>query len=139
MSWMIAVPLLAGHTVPDPCKLIIVPELEEIVGKISKGPNPADPSSGEVSCEYTVAKDSSWLMINLHEGDFGLMRKSFGGKSPVSVPELGKDAFVNESYVDFSAELFARKGDLTLRVGMPKGPGAGDKTRAIARKALPRL
>jgi hypothetical protein len=69
----------------------------------------ADPSSGEVSCEYTVAKDSSWLMINLHEGDFGLMRKSFGGKAPLSAPAVAKDAFLNESYEDFSAELFAKK------------------------------
>jgi len=139
LSWLIVPPLFAGRSVPDPCKLITVAELEAIVGKISMGPKPADPNSGEVSCEYTVAKDSSWLMINLHEGNFDAMRKSFGGKSPVSVPELGKDAFLNESYVDFSAELFVKKGDLALRVSMPKGPAAPDKIKAIAKKALPRL
>ena len=86
-----------------------------------------------------MAKDSSWLMINLHEGNFDLMRKSIGGKSPVPVPELAKDAFLNEDYEDFSAELFAKKGDLTLRVSMPKGPSAGDKIKAIAKKAQARL
>jgi len=86
-----------------------------------------------------VAKDSSWLMINLHESNFDLMRKSIGGKSPVPVPELAKDAFLNESYEDFSAELFVKKGELTLRVSMPKGPSAAGKIKAIAKRALPRL
>lgn len=139
LSWIVALPLFAGRSIPDPCKLVTVAELEVIVGKISMGPKPADPSSGEVSCEYTVAKDSSWLMINLHEGNFDAMRKSFGGKSPVSVSELGKDAFLNESYEEFSAELFAKKGDLTLRVSMPKGVSAADKIKAIAKKAFTRL
>jgi hypothetical protein len=136
---LISSSVFGGRAIPDPCKLITVAELEEIVGKISKGPKPAEPGSEEVSCEYTVAKDSSWLMINLHEGDFELMRKSLGGKAPVAVPELSKQAFLNESYEDFSAELFVKKGDLTLRVSMPKGPSTADKIKAIAKKALPRL
>ena len=136
---LITAPLSAGRAIPDPCKLITLAELEEIVGKISKGPTPPDPSSGEVSCEYTVAKDSSWFMINLHEGNFDDMRKSFGGKSTTSVPEVAKDAFLNEQYSDFSAELFVKKGDLTLRVSMPKGPSAAAKIKAVAKKALPRL
>ena len=138
-SCLMAAPLFAGRAIPDPCKLVTLAELEEIVGKISKGPKPADPSSGEVSCEYTVAKDSSWLMINLHEGNFDLMRKSIGGTSSVPVPEVAKDAFLNENYEDFSAELLAKKGDLALRVSMPKGPLAADKIKAIAKKAFPRL
>jgi len=139
LSCLMAAPLSAGRSIPDPCKLITLAELEEIVGKISKGPTPADPSSGEVSCEYTVAKDSSWFMIDLHEGNFDDMRKRFGGKSPASVPEVAKDAFLNEQYADFSAELFAKKGDLALRVSMPKGPSAAAKIKAVAKKAFPRL
>ncbi len=138
-SCLMAEPLSAGRAIPDPCKVITVAELEEIVGKISKGPTPADPSSGEVSCEYTVAKDSSWFMINFHEGSFDDMRKRFGGKSPASVPEVAKDAFLNEQYSDFSAELFAQKGDLILRVSMPKGPSAAAKIKAVAKKALGRF
>ena len=78
-------------------------------------------------------------MINLHEGNFDLMRKSIGGKSSVPVPDVAKDAFLNENYEDFSAELLAKKGDLALRVSMPKGPLAADKIKAIAKKAFPRL
>lgn len=136
---LMAAPLSAGRAIPDPCKLITLAELEEVVGKISKGPTPSDPSSGEVSCEYTVAKDSSWFMINLHEGSFDDMRKKFGGKSPASVPEVAKDAFLNQQYSDFSAELFTKKGDLILRVSMPKGPSAAAKIKAVAKMILPRL
>jgi hypothetical protein len=49
---LISSSVFAGRAIPDPCKLITVAELEEIVGKIRKGPKPADPGSGEVSCEY---------------------------------------------------------------------------------------
>ena len=110
LSWIVALPLFAGRSIPDPCKLITVAELEVIVGKISMGPKPADPSSGEVSCEYTVAKDSSWLMINLHEGNFDAMRKSFGGKSPVSVSELEKMRSSTRVMKNFPLNSLPKKG-----------------------------
>src|SRR5215813_9815844 len=131
-------PLVAAFPVPDPCKLITVAELEQIVGKLKEGPKPIK-EGGQISCDYTVAKDSSWLDITLHEGNFDQVKKSFGGKNPLHVPELGKDAFVNSNYEDFSAELFVKKGDVVLRVSLPKGPTAVGKIKEIAKKALPRL
>jgi hypothetical protein len=144
LLWLLT--LAAGHPAPlaaapppDPCKLITVAELEPIVGKLKGGPKPGDARAGDISCEFTTAKDAAWIQIRLHEGSFDIMKRSFGGKTPQPVPELGADAFVNGSYEGFSAELFARKGPLVLRVSMPKGPASVDAIKAIARKALPRL
>jgi hypothetical protein len=129
----------AGPTAPDPCTLVTVSELEEIVGKIKEGPKSGDQKSGDLSCLYVTANHSAWIEIRLHEGDFELMKKSFGGKAPAAVPDLGKDSFLNENYQEFSAELFTKKGTLALRVSMAKGPAAREKLTAIAKKALLRL
>lgn len=137
--------LVAGVSaapVPDPGNLITVAELEQIVGKVKEGPKNVECVAPEVSCEYTLAQDSSWIDIGLFPADqatFDRNRKSFEGKSALPVPELGKDAFVNPDYADFSAELFVKKGDLVLRVSMPKGPTAVESIKAIARKALTRM
>jgi hypothetical protein len=133
----------AAPTLPNPCTLITVPELEQIVGEIKGSPKPSSDSPGEVACEYTLAKDSSWIQVGLFPGDesdFERNRKSFGGKGYAAAPDLGKDAFVNSAYMDFSAELFVKKGSVVLRVSMPtKAPSAVDKIKAIARVALPRM
>jgi len=56
----------------------------------------------------------------------------------VALPEFGSDAFVNPDF-EGSADLYAKKGSLILRVSMPKGPQSIDAVKAIARKAMPRL
>jgi hypothetical protein len=45
---------------------------------------------------------------------------------------------VNPDFED-SADLYAKKGSLILRVTMPKGPQSVEAVKAIARKALARL
>jgi hypothetical protein len=56
----------------------------------------------------------------------------------VSLPELGKDSFVNPD-ADGYTELFASKGTLILNVSLPSGPTAVATAKAIAQKALTRL
>ena len=132
-------PLTATDSVPDPCTLITVAEIEAIVGKLKGPPKSGDAKNGDISCEFTVAKDLSWVEIRLHDGSFESIRKRLGGKNPTPLPEFGRDAFLNENFEDLSADLLAKKGDLILRVSIPKGPAAGSQTKAIMRKALPRL
>ena len=95
----------AASTIPDPCKLVTVAEIQQIVGPLS---------------------------------DLAAWKKRNGGKSPLALPEFGSDAFVNPDFED-SADLYAKKGSLILRVTMPKGPQSVEAVKAIARKALPRL
>jgi hypothetical protein len=128
----------AAPAVPDPCKLVTVSELEQIVGPLKGNPKPGDIKAGDISCEYTPAKEPAWISIRLHDGELAYWRSRNGGKNPVSVPELGKEAFINPD-AEGSADLYAKKGTLILRVSMPKGPTAADKVKAIAQKALPRL
>lgn len=128
----------AAPAIPDPCKLITVTELEQIVGRLKGTPRQGDIASGEVSCEYAPVKAPTWINISLHDGDLSFWKKRNGGQNPMSLPEFGKDAFVNADF-EGSADLYAKKGVLILRVTLPKGPTAVDMAKAIARLALPRL
>ncbi len=128
----------ATATVPDPCKLITVAELQAIVGALQGAPKPGDIASGDVSCEYTPVTGPRWIDVRLHDGDLVSWRRRQGGPSPVMLPEFGKDAFANPDDSG-SADVFAQKGALILRVSLPKSPQAVETAKAIARKALPRL
>jgi hypothetical protein len=129
---------LAASAVPDPCKLVTVSELAQIVGPLKGAPRPGDIGAGDVSCEYTPATGPAWIEIRLQEGPLAYWKSRNGGSQPVALPELGKDAFATPD-ADGSAALYAKKADIVLRVSMPRGPAAIDKLKAIARKALPRL
>ena len=128
----------AAPAIPDPCKLITVAEIQQIVGPLDGAPKPTDPASGEIRCSYRPAKGPSYIDISLHEGELSYVKARNGGKNPVSLPEFGNGAFVNPD-ADGSADLYAKKGNLILEVSLPKGPAAVDKAKAIAKKALARL
>jgi len=128
----------ANAAIPDPCKLITVTEMQQIVGPLSGAPRASDPATGQVTCSYEPAKGPSYIDINLHDGELSAWKSRNGGKNPVSLPEFGKDSFVNPDS-DGSTELFAKKGNLILHVSLPSGPTAVATAKAIAKKALTRL
>jgi hypothetical protein len=135
----LALAAMAAPAIPDPCKLVTVPEIQQIVGPLAEPPRATDPASGEITCTYTPAKGPSFIDVTLMDGDLAVWRKRNGGKTPVSLPsQFGKDAFVNPDFEDW-ADLYAKKGNLILRVTMPKGPASVEAVKAIAGKALPRL
>jgi hypothetical protein len=128
----------AAPALPDPCKLITVAEFEQIAGPLKSAPRSGDIASGDLSCEYKPVKAPSWVSVRLQEGDLSYWKKRNGGASPMLLPEFGKDAFLNPDF-EGSADLYAKKGSLVLRVTAPKGPTTLDTLKAVARKALPRL
>jgi len=128
----------AAAAVPDPCKLITVTEIEQIVGPLNGAPRSSDPATGQITCSYEPAKGPSYVDVNLHEGELSAWKSRNGGKSPVSLPEFGKDSFVNPDS-DGSTELFAKKGNLILHVSLPSASTAVAMAKAIAKKALTRL
>ena len=128
----------AAAATPDPCKLITVAELEQIVGPLKGAPQIGDVKAGDLSCSYTPSKGPAWIEVRLHDGELSAWRSRNGGKSAISVPELGKDAFATPD-AEGSADVYAKKGTLILRVSMPKGVSAVDTLKAIAAKALMRL
>ena len=81
-----------------------------------------------MSCEYEPARGPAWISISLHDGELAAWRKRNGGKSPVALPELGKDAFV----------LYRKAGDAML-LGhwylVQPGLGADPGERIVAGKA----
>jgi len=128
----------AAPAPPDPCKLVTVAEMQQIMGPLTGPPTGTDPKSGEISCSYSPAKGPSFVEVTLHDGDLASWKKRNGGKNPVAVPEFGADAFINPDFQDW-ADLYAKKGALVLRVTMPKGAQSMEAVKAIARKALARL
>ncbi|MEQ1516222.1 MAG: hypothetical protein ABL931_07010 [Usitatibacteraceae bacterium] len=143
----VATAILAGGTtfaagaapaIPNPCKLVTQAEMQELVGPLGGAPKATDPSSGEITCSFTPAKGPSFVDISLHDGDIAAWKKRHGGKNPSALPEFGSGAFVNPDFEGY-ADLYAKKGNLILRVTMPKSPKAVDIVKAIATKALPRL
>jgi hypothetical protein len=128
----------AASGIPDPCKLITVAEMQQIVGPLRGAPKASDPSSGEINCSYTPVSGPDFIDVSLQDGDLIAMRRRDSQKDAMSLSEFGKDAFVNPAVNGF-ADLYAKKGNLILRVTLPKGSRAVDTAKAIARKALPRL
>ena len=138
---MLASPVLvamAAPAAPDPCKLITVAEMQQIVGPLKGVPKGTDPKSGEITCTFTPSNGPSFVDVSLHEGDLAAFRRRNGGKNSASLPEFGNDAFVNPDFDDF-ADLYAKKGNVIIRVTMPKGPRSVEAVKAIARTALTRL
>ena len=134
----LAGPVYAGPAIPDPCKLVTLVEMQQIVGPLKGAPEGTDPKSGEISCGYVPSKGPSFVDIALHDGDLATWKKRNGGQNPLALPEFGSDAFVNPDFNNW-ADLYAKKGSVVLRVTMPKGPQSIEAVKAIARKALARM
>lgn len=128
----------ADSAVPDPCKLVTVEEMQQIVGPLDGAPRATDPASGEITCSYTPKDGPSFIDISLHEGDLAYIRQSAAHKDAVSLPQFGKDAFVNPNSMEYT-DLYAKKGDLILQVSLPMGPDAVATAESIAAKAWARL
>lgn len=135
-GWSIAT--AADSSIPDPCTLITVEEMQQIVGPLDGAPSATDPASGEITCTYTPKSGPSFIDISLHDGDLAALKQSPSNKDAVSLPEFGNDAFVNPNAYEYT-DLYAKKGLLILQVSLPMGPEAVATAKAIAAKALARL
>jgi len=124
---------------PDPCKLITLAEIEQIVGPLTEAPRATDPESGENTCTFSPATGPSFVDVSLEENaDLAAWKLRQDGENIVDLTEFGDGAFANSDFHDF-AEVYVQKGSLILRVSVPKGPEAVETVKAITRKALPRL
>jgi len=65
----------AAPAIPDPCKLVTVAEMQQIVGPLKGAPEGTDPKSGEISCGYVPSKGPSFVDIALHDGDLAALKK----------------------------------------------------------------
>jgi hypothetical protein len=128
----------ASAPTPNPCSLVTVAEMQQIVGPLSEPPRATDPSSGENTCTFTPASGPSFIDVTLHEGDLAALRNSASYKNAQALPDFGKDAFVSPNFQDY-ADLYAKKGNLIVRVTLPMGPKSVETAKSIARKALARM
>lgn len=123
---------------PNPCKLVTVLEMQQIVGPLNAAPRATDPSTGEITCTFHPSNGLDFVDISLHDGDLTAWKRRNGGKNPEMTPEFGTGSFVTADFEGFT-ELYAKKGAYVLRVSVPKGTQSVEIVKAVARKTLPRL
>lgn len=128
----------AGTPIPNPCSLVTAAEMQQIVGPLSEKPQATDPASGEITCSFSPASGPRFIDVTLHEGDLAALRNTASYKNALSLPEFGKDAFVSPNFQEY-ADLYAKKGNLIVRVTLPMGPKSVETAKSIARKALARM
>ena len=130
-----AIPADAAAPIPNPCSLVTAAEMQKLVGPLKVPPRATDPATGEITCSFEPATGPSYVDVSLHDGELSAWKASSGGKNPLSLPELGKDAFVNPDPGGYT-DLFAKKGALVLHVSLPTASNAVATAKAIAKLAL---
>ena len=71
---------------PSPCKLVTVPEMQQIVGPLKEAPTATDPSTGETTCTFHPGKGLDFVDISLHDGDLTEWKRRNGGKNAEAAP-----------------------------------------------------
>lgn len=128
----------------DPCTLVSKADVEQIVGKLKTDPKSwRDGRAWFCGYEFANGRDSLNVMLYPASGLDRIRqelkdRQELNNVQPLN--NLGFDAFIYHStrYID-EMQLFARKGSVTLEVTLTQSPGADERVKSIARKALSRL
>lgn len=138
VSCALAAGIAASQGAPsiDPCTLVTVADVEAIVGKL-KGPPRSETEERTRSCNFTFT-GSDEMEIWVYPAD-GLDRARRLNKDLAAVTDVGAEAYMRrDASIDW-IELYARKGAVSIQVTMKNAPGATDKVKALARKALAKL
>jgi hypothetical protein len=135
---------LAADPTTDPCSLLTADEVQQAIGKLK-----AVPKQGVAdrlrTCDYVLAEDDSvalsiWLMPAV-----GLDRARKEYPELQAVTGLGTETYIHHNARLDETELFARKGNATLRMSVPTPEGDADergdvaRVKVLARRAIARL
>jgi hypothetical protein len=126
-----------GPPAIDPCMLVTRAEAEQVIGKLKADPKPQTQERVKI-CEYQPASGTDSLEIWVFP-ESGLERARDQYKDLKPVTDLGQPAFMRRNPDVDWLELFTRKGAVTVEVTMKAAPGAEEKVRSLARKALSRM
>ena len=135
-STLVATPGLAG--MPAPCDLLIIAEIEQVVGAL-KGPPTADKEGAVSWCNYEFANGKDALEVWVFPSE-AIGRSKTISKNPVTVKGLGEEAFMDRGmHVLNYVNLYVKKGGTTINLAMQETAGDEEKLKALAQKALGRF
>lgn len=129
---------IAAQEDVDPCGLLTVAEVEQVIGKV-KG-QPAGGKEGRASwCNYEFANGKDAMEVFVFPAE-GIDRGREASKKPVTVKGIGDDAFMDRGMhgIDY-VNLFIKKKDVTVKLSLKESAGDEDKLKALAQKAVARF
>ncbi len=131
-------PTLAAPPAVDPCKLLTLAEVEQVVGKVNGITKPYD-DSGIPTCEYELANSKGQFTVWIFPVD-GVDRARKLAKQQTPIKGLGDDALMaHKMHRLDNTDLFIKKGGTTIRLPLNESPGDEEKLKAFGQKALGRL
>lgn len=140
ISW-IAIPLTAATAMAappavDPCTVVTVTELEQVIGKL-KGAPTKEGEGGVCNYEFANGKDEFSVAV-FPPGGFEFERKR--SKKPIPIKGLGDDAFLDRGMHDIPyANLYVKKKTATVELSIKETAGDEDKLKTLAQKAVGRF
>lgn len=135
-SALVAVPSLAES--PNPCSLLTMAEVEQVVGKLKGAPTSETLGHG-VRCGYDFADEKNEFEIWTSGASWSkALHKD--AKQPVMVSGLGDEAFMDRGKVEpEDVDLYIRKGATLIVLMTRKSPGDEEKLKTLGKKAVGRL
>ena len=129
---------LAEPPAVDPCQVMTIAEIEQVIGKV-KGKPTGDKEGDAAWCNYEFANGKNAMEVWVFPAD-AINRGRKVSKNPVAVKGLGDDAFMDRGMhgLDY-VNLFIKKGTVTVKLSLKETAGDEDKLKALARTALNRF
>ena len=135
-SALAAIPTLAES--PNPCSLLTISEVEQVVGKLERAPTSETLGHG-VRCGYDFADEKNEFEI-WTSGASWWKALHKDAKQPVMVSGLGDEAFMDRGKVDpEDVDLYIRKGATLIVLMTRKSPGDEENLKTLGKKAVGRL
>lgn len=118
----------------DSCSLITRGELEPVFGSLRADGQSDRGIHGEHRCRFTNT-EGQWLKFSFYASERWELEKSIVSEQhPVSIPDLGKEAFRVKQGTD--SVVYVRKGNVILETSCSCGL---DKAEQAARRAITRM
>lgn len=122
----------------DPCKVVTIAEVEQVVGQLRGAPK-SYMEGAAAWCNYEFADDKNAFEVWVFPAD-GIDRARKQAKQQTAVKGLGDDAFLTRGMhgLDY-ADLFIKKGAVTVKLSLKEIPGDEGKLKKLAATAVKRL
>lgn len=131
--------IVPAHSAPpavDPCQVVTIAELEQVIGKV-KGAPIKEGEGGMCSYAFANGKDDFTVAVFPSTG-FEFERKR--SKKPIPIKGLGDDAFLDRGMHDIEyVNLYIKKKNATVELSIKETSGDEEKLKTLGQKAVTRF
>ena len=126
----------AASLAVDPCQVVTIAEIEQVIGKV-KGPPIKEGEGGMCSYAFANGKDDFSVAVFPASGmDFERKRS----KKPIPIKGLGDDAFMDRGMHDIEyVNLYIKKQNATVELSIKETADDEDKLLTLGKKAVGRF